>query len=107
MLERRKSHQFSNIPLSVKLRKVGSVIFLDADVQNISVGGILLSIHEVIETSSVYEILISTKDAEILVKAKAWRVATEEHKRGCFRCYAAFEFASFSDSEKSFLLDNL
>ncbi|MCD8491175.1 MAG: PilZ domain-containing protein [Geovibrio sp.] len=104
MIERRRFHRFEDVPVSVRLRKEDGFSFIDAEIKDISIGGIKIRTDEAINIYDFYELRICFQgcadNGGITAKAKVWRIEPDTERNNDISRFAALEFVSFEEGER-------
>ncbi|QAR34136.1 PilZ domain-containing protein [Geovibrio thiophilus] len=104
MIERRRFHRFEDVPVRVRLRKEECFASIDAEIKDISIGGIKIRTDEVINIYDFYDLKICfhgcSEPEGIAAKAKVWRIEPDTEKNNDISRFAALEFVSFEEGDR-------
>ncbi|MCD8490814.1 MAG: PilZ domain-containing protein [Geovibrio sp.] len=104
MIERRRFHRFEDVPVRVSLKKDSGSAFIEAEIKDISIGGIKIRTDQVINIYDFYDLKISFQsfgDSEgISAKAKVWRIEPDTERNNDISRFAAMEFVSFEEGDR-------
>lgn len=105
MDDRRKFQRFSELAVDIRLCASGEGSCFEADLKDVSIGGLKIRTDEPVEMYGFYSVEISfglNGDREtVRAEGKVWRIEPDTEKNDDKSRFAAIEFTSFAEGNRA------